>query len=479
MKAQLDSLGIRRLVTDSRKVAPGDTFVAHVGEKLDGRRFIGDAIRSGAASVIWEKQDFSWDPSWQVPNLGVENLRDRAGEIASHVYGHPSEKLWIIGVTGTNGKTSSTHWIAQALTKLGKKTAVIGTLGSGIPGMLSPSVNTTPDAVALHGLLANFVEQGVECVAMEVSSHALVQGRVGGIHFDVALLTNLTRDHLDYHGDMAAYGAAKASLFQRPELKYAILNLDDSFGFEIMKKPSSAEMVAYGFSDIHEKMQVKGRNLRVQGKMLFMDVESSWGNGTVSAQVAGRFNASNLLGVLCVLLSSGYGMEASVEALSGISAVPGRMQQIGGEGKPLVVVDYAHTPDALQNVLEALRETLPVTGKLICVFGCGGERDPGKRPEMGRIASRLSDQVIITSDNPRGEDPEEIVRQIVRGIEGDFCVIGDRARAVRRAILDAAMVDVVLLAGKGHEDYQEISGERLHFSDLECAGNALELWGAR
>lgn len=475
----LDALGIRRLVTDSRKIEPGDTFVAYVGEKMDGRHFIEDAIRAGAASVIWEQQGFSWDVSWRIPNLPIFDLRARAGEIASHVYGNPSEKLWVVGVTGTNGKTSSTHWIAQALTRLGKKTAVIGTLGNGFPGALSPTINTTPDAVALHGLLAKYLVEGATCVAMEVSSHALVQGRVNGIRFDVALLTNLTRDHLDYHADMDAYGAAKARLFERPEIQYAILNGDDGFGFQIMKRPLAAQKIAYGFTGSQEKMQVRGSNLRMMGGLLSMDVESSWGKGTVDSPVVGRFNASNLLGVLCVLLASGYGFADSVDALSEIVAVPGRMQQIGGKGAPLVVVDYAHTPDALENVLETLREIVSEAGRLICVFGCGGDRDSGKRPVMGKIASSVADHVIVTTDNPRRESPDAIIADIASGIEGDYCVIHERGKAIRQAILDSGLHDVVLLAGKGHEDYQEINGTRVPFSDVEAARSALELWRLR
>ncbi len=477
MKKELDALGIRRLVTDSRKVMPGDTFVACRGENMDGRDFIADAIKAGAASVILEREGYSWNDSWNIPNLPVTDLRNKSGIIADYVHGSPSRKLWVIGVTGTNGKTSSTHWIAQALNRLGKKTAIVGTLGNGFPGNLSPSSNTTPDAVMLHGLFADYLKEGAKCVAMEVSSHALAQGRVNGIHFDVALLTNLTRDHLDYHGDMDAYGAAKARLFERPELKYSVLNVDDGFGFEIMKKPSSAEKIAYGFSEMHEKMQVKGKNLRMQGGMLSMDVESSWGKGMVSSPAIGRFNASNLLGVLAVLLASGYGLEDSIDALSGLEAVPGRMERIGGKESPLVVIDYAHTPDALENVLEALREV--TSGHLICVFGCGGDRDRGKRPVMGEIASRLSDQVFVTSDNPRSEPAEEIIEQIAGGMEGNYRVIVDRGEAVRRAIGDAEIGDVVLIAGKGHENYQEINGVKLPFSDREVAMGALESWRER
>ena len=474
---KLEELGISRLVTDSRKVMPGDTFVAYRGDSADGRDFIGRAIEAGASSILWEKKDFSWNPAWNVPNLAVENLREKSGEIADRVYGRPSEKLWVIGVTGTNGKTSCTHWIAQSLTRLGKKTAVIGTLGNGFPGNLAPSSHTTPDAVTIHGFFSDYLNEGAQCVAMEVSSHALAQGRVNGVRFDVAMLTNLTRDHLDYHGDMDAYAATKARLFGRPELRYSVLNADDSFGFEIMKRPSHAEKVAYGLSEMKEKMQVRGKNLRFQGGMLSMDVESSWGRGILSCPATGRFNASNMLGVLGVLLSSGYGMEESTDALSKIEAVPGRMEQMGGREAPLVVVDYAHTPDALENVLNALREI--ASGKLICVFGCGGDRDRGKRPVMGKIASRLSDRVVVTSDNPRSESPEAIIKEIVAGMDGHCSVIPDRAVAIRTAIHDAEIDDLVLIAGKGHEDYQEIKGKKFPFSDRMMALESLRSWGAR
>lgn len=471
----LENLGIRRLVTDSRKVAPGDTFVAYVGETVDGRRFIMDAVKRGAASVIWEEEGYSWNPDLHVPNLPVKNLRQKAGEIASLVYGDPSGKLHVVGVTGTNGKTSSTHWIAQAMTVLGSKTAVIGTLGNGFPGKLSPTVNTTPDAVSIQALLAEFLEEGAECVAMEVSSHALAQGRVNGVSFDIGLFTNLTRDHLDYHGDMESYGAAKALLFDRPELKQAILNADDSFGASLMRQSTAKEKIAYGFSEMVGKEWVRGKNLRFEREGMVLDVESSWGCGVMRSKTVGKFNASNLLGVLSVLLASGCGLDESLDALANIEAVPGRMQKMGGDGKPVVVVDYAHTPDALENALDALREV--ATGELVCVFGCGGERDSGKRPIMGKIASRHADRIYVTSDNPRGEEIDSIIDQIVAGIEGDYCAISDRENAIFRSIHDSGIDDVVLIAGKGHEDYQEIKGKKLPFSDAEVVRCALESWG--
>ncbi len=471
----LENLGVKRLVTDSRKVAPGDTFVAYVGESTDGRRFILDAVKRGAASVIWEEEGYSWDTDLHVPNLPVKNLREKAGEIASLVYGNPSEKLHVIGVTGTNGKTSSTHWIAQAMTGLGRKTAVIGTLGNGFPGKLSATVNTTPDAVAIQALLAEYLGEGAGCVAMEVSSHALAQGRVNGVRFDIALFTNLTRDHLDYHGDMASYGAAKAMLFDRTELKQAILNVDDAFGSSLMKQSAAKEKIAYGFSEMGGKEWVRGKNLRFERGEMVLEVESSWGCGVVRSKTVGKFNASNLLGVLCVLLASGCGFDEALGALANIEAVPGRMQKLGGDGKPVVVVDYAHTPDALENALDALREM--AQGELVCVFGCGGDRDPGKRPIMGKIASRHADRIYVTSDNPRSEEIDSIIDQIVDGIEGDYCAMRDRKDAIVRSIHDSGIEDVVLIAGKGHEDYQEIKGKRFPFSDVEIARCALEAWG--
>ena len=474
---EFGDLSIRRLVTDSRKIELGDTFVAYVGEAADGRKFIRDALMRGAASVIWEEEGHAWDPDLHVPNMPVRNLREKSGELASRLYGDPSGKLHVIGVTGTNGKTSCTHWIAQAMGVLGRKTAVIGTLGNGFPGKLAPTINTTPDAVAIQALLAEYLEAGAQCVAMEVSSHALTQGRVNGVRFDIALFTNLTRDHLDYHGDMEAYGSAKAMLFARPELQHAVLNADDPFGALLLEQTVATDKIAYGFSVANEKRWVRGKEMRSENGQMIVDVESSWGCGTLRTNALGKYNASNLLGVLCVLLASDCGLEESLEALSGIEAVPGRMQSLGGQGRPLVVVDYAHTPDALQNVLDALREI--AKGELVCVFGCGGDRDPGKRPMMGSIASRLADRVYVTTDNPRSEEIDAIIDQIVAGIEGDFCVVRDRKEAIFRAISDSHGDDIVLLAGKGHEDYQEIKGKKLPFSDMEVAGSALDAWGGR
>ena len=469
---------VTRLIADSRKIVPGDTFVAYPGEKQDGRKFIGQAIAAGANAVLWERDGFEWNPQWQVPNQGIDGLLDKIGEIASQVYGEPSRRLWTIGITGTNGKTSCSHWIGQCLSALGRKTALVGTLGNGFPGSLEPSGYTTPDAVSLHGLLSDYLADGAQCLAMEVSSHGLAQGRVNGVHFDVAMLTNLSRDHLDYHGDMAAYASAKAGLFSWPELKYAVLNLDDPFGVELAGKLGCGGVQTVGYSLEGNKdncrFAVLARDLVADAQGIRFEAVTPWGTARVNSALRGRFNASNLLAALAVLLVSGVKLEDAVRELSRVDAVAGRLQCLGGGDKPLVVVDYAHTPDALEKVLGTLREIMGGKGKLVCVFGCGGERDRGKRPLMGGVASRLADSVIVTSDNPRGEDALSIIDDIIAGMGANYRVDADRAAAIDAAVCGAGQADVVLIAGKGHEDYQEIKGVRLPFSDVDVARRVLE-----
>ena len=477
----VDELGVKRLVSDSRQVRPGDTFLAYPGAMHDGREYISHALAGGAAAVLWDSRGFAWNPRWRVPNLAVADLRRRAGEIASHVCGHPSAPLWMVGVTGTNGKTSCSQWIAQSLTRAGRKCALIGTLGSGFPGTLEPGVNTTPDAVWLHARLATLARRGARAASLEVSSHGLAQHRLAGIDFDLALLTNVSRDHLDYHGTMRSYRAAKARLFAWSSLKWAVLNLDDGFGRELVARAHrpGLNIVGYGFDPRRARgggprvARVQGHNLQVGLDGVSFDVTSPWGSASVHSPAIGRFNAANLLGSLATLLASDVKLDVSVAALGRVAPVPGRTERYGGGRRPLVVVDYAHTPDALDKVLRTLRELIaPRTGRaarprarLICVFGCGGDRDRGKRPLMGRIATRLADQVILTSDNPRGEDPLAIISEILEGARGDCAVVPDRARAIREAIAAARRGDVVLVAGKGHERYQEIRGVRRRFSD--------------
>ncbi len=478
-----------RLVTDSRRVSAGDAFLAYPGEKLDGRDHIPQAIAQGARAVIFEEKNFAWNADWKVPSLAVTDLRHKAGYIADAAYGYPSEHLWMVGVTGTNGKTSTCHWIAQALGFSGRKCALVGTLGNGFAGALEPSANTTPDAVLLHGLLAQYLVDGAEAVAMEVSSHALVQGRVNGVHFDVALLTNLSRDHLDYHGDMESYAAAKRRLFDWKLLKHAVVNLDDAFGAEtaVQLLESEVEVIGYGLTDEalhlaekHGLRMVFGKLLNMSPEGLRIEVFSSWGMGVLESAMVGKFNAANLLGVLAVLLLGDVAMNEALGALRRIQPASGRMQKIGSAGQPAVIVDYAHTPDALEKVLLALREMNAGTdGKLYCVFGCGGDRDRGKRPMMGRIAEKFSDFCIVTSDNPRSEDPASIIGEVTSEMAlANHEIIADRASAIACAIGKARACDTVLIAGKGHEDYQEIRGERLSFSDVEVAKEALVSWVA-
>ncbi len=479
--AALDQLHIARLETDSRRIAHGDTFVAYPGEMLDGRRYIPDALARGAQSVLWEKRGFKWHREWRVPNLGISQLRTRAGVIASRVYGEPSEHLWMIGVTGTNGKTTCSQWIAQALNQCGRKTAVIGTLGYGLKRTLQPLANTTPDAVWLHAQLAEFLRRGARAVSMEVSSIGLDQDRVAGVDFDCALFTNLTRDHLDYHRTMHRYRRAKLKLFECPSLKHAIVNLDDDFGSEIARKVKrrGLAVIGYGFGARHRDTRrvpsVAGANFAASAGGMQFDVRTPWGRATIKSALIGRHNASNLLGSLATLLVSDIRLKDAVATLGKLRPVPGRMQKLGGGRSPLVIVDYAHTPDALEQMLKTLRDVAAGSdARIVCVFGCGGDRDRGKRPLMGAVATRLSDRVVITSDNPRSEDPRKIIADIRHGARGDYVVEADRRRAIALALKEARRGDIVLIAGKGHESYQEVNGVRRPFSDVAVARTALQ-----
>jgi len=472
---------VTRVVADSRRVRPGDAFAAYAGGREDGRRYISDAIERGAGSVLWDPQGYSWNREWKLPHLPIENLKARLGGIAAEVYGHPSRELWVVGVTGTNGKTSCSHWIAAGQDTAGRRAALVGTLGCGLWGNLEPATNTTPDAAELHELLRAFKTKGAEAVAMEVSSHGLDQGRVNAVAFDVALFTNLSRDHLDYHGTMAAYGAAKARLFTWPGLRVGVINADDAFGQSLIDaaRAKGRKVLTYGFG----AADIVGSGLVASATGLAFTVETPWGKGEIHSQLVGAFNAANLLGVLGALLVSGVPFESALAFLARAEAPPGRMQRLGGGRAPLVVVDYAHTPDALDKVLGALRAAVAPGSELVCVFGCGGDRDRGKRPEMGRVAARLADRVIITSDNPRSEDPEAIASDIVHGLRDTgnrrYAVELDRASAIASAIAEAKAGDVVLLAGKGHETYQERAGTRERFLDAEHAARALATWSER
>ena len=457
------------LTADSRTVKMGSIFVAYRGTAQDGRAFIAEAIARGAAAVIWERQDFEWDERWEVPNLGVEGLRLRISEIAGHVYGNPSETLWMAGVTGTNGKTSVSQWIAAALDAMGRRSAVLGTLGNGLVGERAEAKNTTPDPIVLQRLLAENLRRGARNVAMEVSSHGLDQGRVAGIRFDTAVFTNLTRDHLDYHGTMESYAEAKARLFSAEGLTNRVVNIDDEWGASLAAR-YGPDVITYGTS---KDARLRASRIGLSEAGVRFHLDSEWGDGEVHAAVLGAFNVSNLCAVIGAVLSAGLTFDDALAAASSLKPVPGRLERLGGGPQPLVVVDYAHTPDALEKALEALRPTVAAGHKLVCVFGCGGDRDPGKRPMMGGSASRLADEVIVTSDNPRSEAPRAIIDQVLAGITGPVEAIEERQVAIFTAVHHAQPGDVVLLAGKGHETYQEIAGVRHPFSDREVAAAAL------
>jgi UDP-N-acetylmuramoyl-L-alanyl-D-glutamate--2,6-diaminopimelate ligase len=378
----------------------------------------------------------------------VADLKARIGFIASAVYGRPSQPLWMIGVTGTNGKTSCAHWIAQALTRCGRRSAVAGTLGNGFVGALTPSANTTPDACELHAQLAQWRDAGADAVAMEVSSHGLAQGRVNGVAFDVALFTNLTRDHLDYHGTMAAYGAAKARLVQWPGLRAAVINVADAFGRELVVRARARRqrVITYGAAGA----DIVATRVDTPAAGMAIAVATPRGRGEIVTKLAGAFNVQNLLGVLGVLLANDVALDRALDALAHVTPPPGRMERFGGGADPVIVIDYAHTPDALEQVLSALRPALHGGGRLICVFGCGGDRDRGKRAPMGAVAGRLAERVIVTNDNPRGEDPRAIANDILDGLRPELAhwvVELDRARAIERALADARAGDVVVVAG--------------------------------
>ncbi len=476
-------LPVASLALDSRRVQPGDVFVACPGRSTDGRAFIAQAIARGAVAVLWDSAGgFRWDPSWVVPNLAVEGLQHRLGALASHVYGHPSRALTVIAVTGTNGKTSVTRWIAQALQADGRKCALVGTLGAGYPGdpAMQPLANTTPDPVTLHAALARFVREGAQAVALEASSIALDQDRLAAVEIDVAVFTNLTRDHLDYHPDFDAYGAAKERLFHWPTLASAVVNLDDPFGRELAGRVAARGVPVLGFGLRQADAALAGHDLRLDRRGLRLEIAIGGTRMPVASRLLGEFNASNLLATAGALLCSGVDTSRLGGLLSAVDAPAGRMEQVdaGVAGLPLVVVDYAHTPDALAKALETLRAALPPGGRLACVFGCGGDRDPGKRSLMGAVSARLADRVWVTSDNPRSEPPGRIIDAVMAGAREAAAVAvlraeADRARAIALAVAEAGPSDIVLVAGKGHEAWQDIAGVRHPFDDRSVAVDAL------
>ena len=467
---------IRELTLDSRNVRPGDLFLAVPGNKVDGRAHIADALKRGAAAVAYEVEGATVLPMTDVPLIPVKGLIAQLSDIAGRFYGEPSRLVNLVGVTGTNGKTSITQLVAQALDALGEHCGLIGTLGTGFHGALQSGRLTTPNPIAVQSTLYDLKKAGAHAVAMEVSSHALDQGRVAALDFDIAVLSNLSRDHLDYHGSMQAYAAAKARLFAWPGLKCRVLNLDDAFGRELAEQAHDSRLITYSLSDASATLCCRDAHFDDHG--VRATLVTAHGEYSLRSPLLGRFNLSNVLAAVGVLMGMAYPLDDILKAMRNVEGPAGRMQRLGGSDKPLVVVDYAHTPDALDQVLQALRPH--AKGQLLCLFGCGGDRDSGKRPLMAQVAERLADRVLVTDDNPRGEDPQRIFDDIRAGFSSaaNATFVAGRGAAIAQLIASASLDDVIVLAGKGHEDYQEIDGERQPFSDLQQAGQALAIWGA-
>jgi UDP-N-acetylmuramoyl-L-alanyl-D-glutamate--2,6-diaminopimelate ligase len=474
-------IAIRDMKVDSRQVHPGDLFVALRGEEMDGAAFINKAVERGAVAVVIDASQAEVANDCAVPVIRMDNIKAQLGDLADRFFLHPSQQLCVVGITGTNGKTSCCQYLAQSLLAVNVRCGVIGTLGWGEVGALKKTGNTTPDVISVHRMLAHFVAAEYKVVAMEVSSHGLDQQRVNGVRFDTAVFTNLTRDHLDYHQTMALYGTTKRKLFDMQGIKHAVLNVDDNFGqalYQELKNNENHNLQTLGFGfdpDSGVDADVSASKIQLSASGVLARISSPWGEGILSSPLLGRFNLSNLLTVFSVLCLQGVSMDKALAVIASLENAPGRMQRYGGQGLPTVVVDYAHTPDALMLALAALRECSDEN--LICVFGCGGERDRGKRAQMGGVAERFSDHVILTNDNPRRESDRAIIDDILEGITrpANVRVCKDRAEAIRLAVDMAEMNDVVLVAGKGHEDYQEASGARMAFCDGEQVKQALNI----
>lgn len=479
---------VGQLYSDSRQIkleADGvAVFVAYPGDEADGRKYVADAVNRGARAVMFDNSEFQWREEWSVPHMGVANLKQLVGQIAAAYYRHPSQNMFTVAITGTNGKTSCSQWIASALARQGSLAAAIGTLGVGVfhAGTCKgheATGYTTPDAVLLQRKLAELRDAGVTALAIEASSIGLDQGRLSGMHVDVALFTNFTRDHLDYHRSMEDYAAAKHQLFAWPGLRHAVLNLDDPMGSALaLQCRDKLSVIGYTLGDA--KMEgipiLRASSIRLRHAGTEFHVESPFGSARVKTHLVGSFNISNVLGVLGVLLAKGVAWDAAIEAVGALQPAPGRMQQVGGRDAPMIVIDYAHTPDALAKALAALRLVADERqGQLWCVFGCGGDRDSGKRPEMGTVAE-VADHVVVTSDNPRSEDPQQIMDQIVGGMKKPAQTIIDRAAAILAAVRQADKRDVILLAGKGHENVQEVGDVKYPFADADHAALALAAW---
>lgn len=467
----LPNIKIKNLQNDSRKVRSGDVFLAYPGAASDGRKFIQQAVDAGAAAILYEPENIAVELAYSIPCVAYPNLASSLGVLASNFYGEPTRALCVIGVTGTNGKTTIAYQLAQAHDLLNTPAAYMGTIGAGRVDALKPLLNTTPDALQVQQLFYDYVSTQIKTVCMEVSSHALCMGRVEGVEFSQAIYTNLSHEHLDYHHTLEAYAAAKAKLFASPDLKFAIINQDDVHANIMCSQvPVGCKILTYG---IDNACDIRGRNIRLDMRGSVLDIASCFGNFELRLNTLGRFNIYNGLAVLASLLSYGYALPDVLKVMPKLLPSPGRMEQVADS--PVVLVDYAHTPDALENALSTLAELKQA--RLFVVFGCGGDRDKSKRPKMGRVAGQYTDYVILTSDNPRTENPEAILDEIEAGLPSEHQVlrIENRKEAIKQALELAEPNDMILIAGKGHEAYQEIGRERFPFSDQAVVRNVLSL----
>jgi UDP-N-acetylmuramoyl-L-alanyl-D-glutamate--2,6-diaminopimelate ligase len=469
--AEAPAVAVTGLALDSREIADGDAFVALKGGRRHGLEHLPQAVTRGARAVLWDPDEGRTPAPASVPCVAVRRLRDRLGAIADRFYGAPSTQLTVAGVTGTNGKTTCAWLLAGAVERLARRGAYVGTLGAGFPPQVAGGALTTPDVVTLHRELRALLDAGATHVAMEVSSHALDQRRIDGVRMRVAAFCNLTRDHLDYHGTMARYADAKQRLFRQPGLEHAVINTGDPVGADFAAGLGAG--VALTAVAVGGPVPAAPRFVHVARVIpgeagLVLEIAGHFGRRRLHSRLVGGFNAENLAVTLGVLLAWDFGVDAALAALAACDAPPGRMESHRLADGVLAVVDYAHTPDALAKALEALRAH--ARGRVLVVFGCGGERDPGKRPLMGETAERLADRVFVTDDNPRGEDAARIVAMIRAGMSrpARARVERDRSLAIGAALDEARPGDVVLVAGKGHEEFQLVGNERRPFSDREC-----------
>jgi UDP-N-acetylmuramoyl-L-alanyl-D-glutamate--2,6-diaminopimelate ligase len=470
---------IARLALDSRTVAPGDLFFAVQGHATDGRAFIEEAVKRGAGAILFEPSEAQQAPSFfhDVPLIPTPGLKDQLGLIAHRFYGEPSQHLQVAGVTGTNGKTTCTHMIAQVLPACG----VIGTLGIGVPGALTPSPLTTPDALTLHGLLRTFLERGLSQVAMEVTSHSIHQGRIHGIQFETRIFTNLSQDHLDYHHDMAEYADVKRRFVMDPHAKQIIVNADDAYGASWLQASAARDGVfAYTtqapLAADSRLPTLFAEHITLTAEGTHADLHTPWGKGKLRLPLLGAFNVSNALPVIALAALRGMPLSDILMRLAQLKPIPGRLQRVSSPTKgALVVVDFAHTPDALQKTLLTLRPL--VSGRLICLFGCGGSRDALKRPLMARCVEEGADQVIVTTDNPRQEEPAHIVADIMRGFKHPEQVrcIADRKEAIAQGLSLVGPQDALLIAGRGGETHQKIGDRLIPFDDVAVVSELLNI----